>query len=146
MMKDNDGVIQINFGSDFLDAEISANRKEFAEAWGEYHQQHNLDPGDQNALRAFKNQYPKPLYSTVEKVADHIDRVVRIAGIDHVGLGSDFDGVGDSLPEGLKDVSQFPNLLAELLNRGYSRNDIEKICYKNVWRVWNKVEEYARLH
>src|SRR5690554_387493 len=146
MMKDNDGVIQINFGSDFLDAEISANRKEFAEAWGEYHQQHNLDPGDQNALRTFKNQYPKPLYSTVEKVADHIDRVVRIAGIDHVGLGSDFDGVGDSLPEGLKDVSQFPNLLAELLNRGYSRNDIEKICYKNVWRVWNKVEEYARLH
>ena len=80
------------------------------------------------------------------KVADHIDLVVRIAGIEHVGLGSDFDGVGDSLPDGLKDVSQFPNLIAELLRRGYTKKDIERICYKNVWRVWNAVEDYAQIN
>jgi membrane dipeptidase len=75
----------------------------------------------------------------VETVANHIDRVVSIAGIDHVGLGSDYDGVGDSLPTGLKDVSQYPNLIFVLLKRGYSPEDIEKICSKNVFRVWNQV-------
>ncbi|MDV7401529.1 membrane dipeptidase, partial [Arthrospira platensis SPKY1] len=74
-----------------------------------------------------------------QKVADHIDHAVKIAGIDHVGLGSDYDGVGDSLPTGLKDVSQYPNLIAELLKRGYSDEDIGKICYKNVFRVWEQV-------
>jgi membrane dipeptidase len=67
--------------------------------------------------------------------------VVKLAGIDHVGIGSDFDGVGDSLPTGLKDVSQYPNLIFVLLKRGYTPEDIEKICSKNVFRVWNKVIE-----
>ena len=69
--------------------------------------------------------------------------VVQLAGTDHVGFGSDFDGVGDSLPTGLKDVSQYPNLICELLRRGYSDEDIEKMCYKNVWRVWKEVEMVA---
>ncbi len=77
-------------------------------------------------------------------MADHIDHVVKIAGIDHVGIGSDFDGVGDSLPLGLKDVSQYPNLIFVLLKRGYSPADIEKICSKNVFRVWNAVIETAK--
>ena len=66
-----------------------------------------------------------------------------LAGIDHVGIGSDYDGVGDSLPTGLKDVSMYPNLIYELLKRDYSEEDIEKICFKNVWRVWNQVNEIA---
>jgi len=68
-----------------------------------------------------------------------------LAGIDHVGLGSDYDGVGGSLnlPDGLKDVSQYPNLLYELLKRGYTESDIEKICSGNFLRVWKKVEEVA---
>jgi membrane dipeptidase len=78
-------------------------------------------------------------------VADHIDHVVELAGIDHVGFGSDFDGVGDSLPTGLKDVSQYPNLIAELLKRGYSEEDIAKICYQNVFRVWSQVLEIAAI-
>ena len=77
-------------------------------------------------------------------VADHIDHVVALAGIDHVGFGSDYDGVGDSLPTGLKDVSQYPNLIYELLKRGYTEEDIEKICYKNVFRVWSEVEKIAK--
>ncbi|MBP6694946.1 MAG: membrane dipeptidase, partial [Saprospiraceae bacterium] len=79
------------------------------------------------------------LFSDVYKVADHIDHVVALAGIDHVGLGSDYDGVGDSLPVGLKDVSDYPNLIYVLLERGYSEEDIAKICYKNIFRVWNEV-------
>jgi membrane dipeptidase len=83
------------------------------------------------------------LYSDVERVADHIDHVVKIAGIDHVGIGSDYDGVGDTLPVGLKDVSDYPNLIYVLLKRGYTDGDIEKICSKNVFRVWNKVIELS---
>ena len=58
-------------------------------------------------------------------------------------LYTSFDGVGDSLPTGLKDVSMYPNLIYELLKRDYSEEDIEKICFKNVWRVWNQVNEIA---
>ena len=65
------------------------------------------------------------------------------AGIDHVGIGSDYDGVGDTLPIGLKDVSDYPNLIYVLLKRGYSDADIEKICSKNVFRVWNQVIDVA---
>ena len=91
-----------------------------------------------NEYAAANNPFP-----TVQRVADHIDHVKNLVGIDYVGLGSDFDGVGDSLPTGLKDVSMYPNLIAELLKRGYSQEDIEKICYKNVFRVWKAVEDYA---
>gem|GEM_PF-2561107 len=76
-------------------------------------------------------------------MADHIDHVVKIAGIDHVAFGSDYDGVDNRLPIGLEDVSTFPNLIYVLLKRGYTEEDIEKICYKNVWRVWNAVEKVA---
>jgi membrane dipeptidase len=137
----NGGVIQINFGTDFLDSELSAhNRAKRAEL-------QNLlaardlsrdSPEAAPLIAQFRRDNPT-LYADVQLVADHIDHAVRLAGIDHVGLGSDFDGVGDSLPTGLKDVSQYPNLIYELLRRGYSKEDIAKICYKNVWRVWNEV-------
>ena len=65
---------------------------------------------------------------------DHFDHVVRLAGIDHVGIGSDFDGVGDSLPDGLKDVSGYPNLIEGLLRRGYSEDDIRKVLGLNLLR------------
>ena len=83
------------------------------------------------------------LFSDVEMVARHVDHVVKIGGIDHVGLGSDFDGVGDSLPTGLKDVCQYPNLIYLLLKKGYTEQDIEKICSGNVLRVWSEVERFA---
>ena len=69
---------------------------------------------------------------------------MKLAGVDHVGLGSDFDGVGDSLPEGLKDVSGYPNLIRLLIERGYSDKDIEKIASGNVLRVWQGVEDHAK--
>ena len=82
-------------------------------------------------------------FADVEQVADHVDHIVKLAGINHVGFGSDFDGVGDSLPTGLKDVADYPNLLYVLIKRGYSPADIEKICSGNIFRVWNAALDYA---
>lgn len=142
---ENGGVIQINFGSTFLDSAVSkqndANRKKLQQLLSEQ----NLSFRDSTAkpvIDQFRKDNPS-LYADVETVANHIDHVVKLAGIDHVGLGSDYDGVGDSLPTGLKDVSQYPNLIYALMKRGYTEEDIEKICYKNVWRVWNGVARVA---
>lgn len=136
----NNGVIQINFGASFLDSVARQNDalRDSLEAILISRNLTSADSAAQPIIEQFGKQH-KELYSDVARVADHIDHVVKIAGIDHVGIGSDYDGVGDSLPLGLKDVSTYPNLIAELLKRGYSPDDIEKICYKNVFRVWNKV-------
>jgi membrane dipeptidase len=145
LMGERNGVIQINFGSDFLDAEVSRARKNYEKDLNDYLRKKKIDDDDprvDEARARFRAKYPA-LYSDVSRVADHIDHVREIAGIDHIGLGSDFDGVGDSLPMGLKDVSMYPNLIHELLRRGYSDEDIEKICYRNVWRVWNDVNRVA---
>lgn len=142
----NGGVIQINFGSTFLDAKIQEHETELRNQLSEILDEKGLkynDPAAKEVIDAFQKSHPT-LYSDVQMVANHIDHVVALAGIDYVGLGSDFDGVGDSLPTGLKDVSQYPNLICELLKRGYSEEDIAKICYKNVFRVWKQVEKVAK--
>ncbi len=143
---ENGGVIQINFGSAFLDSAVRAgneiNRKKLQALLDEK----GLKSSDSLAkpiVEQFRNENPS-LFADVEIVANHVDHVVKLAGIDHVGIGSDYDGVGDSLPTGLKDVSQYPNLIYILLKRGYNEEDIAKVCYKNVWRVWNKVEQAAK--
>ncbi|MEP6648024.1 MAG: dipeptidase [Saprospiraceae bacterium] len=145
LLAEKDGVIQINFGSTFLDGEVAKKRKADQEALDKLLKIVNLKEGDEAAkplVEEFRKSHPI-VFSDVSRVADHIDHVKKIAGIDHIGIGSDFDGVGDSLPVGLKDVSMYPNLIEELLRRGYTDSDIEKICYKNTWRVWNKVIEIA---
>ncbi len=142
---ENGGIIQINFASSFLDGKIADENNENASKLQELLQEQGLNPDDPEAseiIKKFKGEYPT-IYANITAVADHIDRVVEIAGIDHVGLGSDFDGVGDSLPHGLKSVSGYPNLISELLKRGYSEEDIQKICSGNVFRVWSKVAEIA---
>ena len=83
-------------------------------------------------------------FATVSQTVDHFDRAISLVGIDHVGIGSDFDGVGDTLPIGLKDASSYPNLIEEFLKRGYSQSDIQKILGGNTLRVWREVENYAR--
>ena len=141
----NGGVIQINFGATFLDS-VARKNDALRDSLEKILQEKKLtskDPQAQTIIEQFGKQH-RELFSDVERVADHIDHVVQIAGIDHVGIGSDFDGVGDSLPLGLKDVSAYPNLVAVLLKRGYSPEDIEKICSKNIFRVWNKVIEVSR--
>ncbi len=141
----NGGVIQINFGSTFLDSKVAEYNNQKREELRLLLQEKGLRYGTPEArpvIDEFQKKNPN-LYADVKTVADHIDHVVKLAGIDHVGLGSDFDGVGDSLPTGLKDVSQYPNLIRELLARGYSESDIAKVCYRNVFRVWRAVEAAA---
>lgn len=139
------GVIQINFGSTFLDGELRSRQDSLRGIFMERLAAKDMmygDEGTDEMQEAFEKEFPT-LYSDLEMVADHIDRVVKLAGINHVGFGSDFDGVGDSLPTGLKDVSDFPNLIYTLLKRGYSDEDLEKICSGNVIRVWRAVEAAA---
>ena len=142
----NGGVIQINFGSSFLteaaykymNARWDA-RKIFA---AEHPEITAADLATTHAAVYAAEHGPFP-FATLDDVLDHIDHAVGIAGIDHVGLGSDFDGVGDSLPTGLKDVSDYPNLIEGLLQRGYSEEDIRKILGENLLRVWRSVEAFA---
>jgi membrane dipeptidase len=142
-LANNGGVIQISFGSVFLDHTSRASSDQIKQDLQEWEEQNaEIDSVERDSYRKgyHRGHY---VYADVSNVADHSDHVVSLVGIDHVGLGSDFDGVGDTLPTGLKDVSQYPNLIAELLRRGYSEEDIAKICYRNVFRVWNKTAEVA---
>ena len=95
------------------------------------------------ALAAWDRAHPAPRV-TLSDVADHIDHVAKVAGRDHVGIGSDFDGVGDLVPEGLEDVSTYPALLAELMKRGWSDVDIAKLAGGNILRVMEAAERVAR--
>ena len=144
-LAENGGVIQINFGSSFVTQASQDKRTANGEKVNAYAEENNLEADDPK-IQEFAKQVAKdnPIFCDVTDVADHIDHVVALAGIEHVGFGSDYDGVGDTLPYGLKDPSDFPNLIYHLLKRGYSEEDIEKICYKNVWRVWKANEEFAR--
>jgi len=143
---ENGGVMMINFYNAFLDSTVvnqnKINREKLIALLGEK----GLTLSDTLAkplIEQFKKDNPS-LKTDIEMVANHIDHVVKIAGIDHVGIGSDFDGVDGDLPTGLEDASCFPNLIYILLKRGYTEEDIAKVCYKNLWRVWSQVEKAAK--
>lgn len=141
------GVIQINFGSEFLSAEVrdaSQTHETTREAYLKANGLHadGGDPDHLERIAAWDAAHPVPR-ATLQHVADHIEHVVALVGHDHVGLGSDFDGVGDSLPEGLRDVSDYPNLLRVLIERGWSRENLVELCSGNVLRVWQAVEDHA---
>lgn len=134
----NGGVIQINFGSSFVVSQANQwglQLKAAAKAAGK-------DANDKAFEEEYKKQHPYP-FANVDTVIQHINHVRDLVGIDHVGIGSDFDGVGDSLPEGLKDVSMYPNLIEGLLKAGYSEADIEKVMSGNLLRVLKQVEKTA---
>ena len=144
LLAEKEGVIQINFGSSFLSKTSQDQFSEIKTSLEEYRAAEGLSENDSTYV-AYAAQYLIDMdpFEEIKTVADHIDHVVAIAGIDYVGLGSDFDGVGNSLPKGLKDVSMYPNLIYELLMRGYSDEDIEKICSHNVFRVWEETLRVA---
>jgi membrane dipeptidase len=141
----NGGVIQINWGSSFLTAAANEYSTKFWEERKAWVEENGFDPEGPEVKeysKEYKEKQPYP-YATMAEVVDHFDHVIKLVGVDYVGIGSDFDGVGDSLPVGLKDVSDYPNLVAEFLRRGYSEQDIAKILGGNVLRVWRKVEAHA---
>ena len=141
------GVVMINFGSEFL---LPKANEVVLERWqlaAEFAQKNGLNREKATDRKRIEDYLAATLpvpYAKVEDVADHIDRVKQLVGIDHVGIGSDFDGVGDSLPRGLKDVSQYPNLIEVLLERGYTEPELEQICSGNVLRVWQRVLDLAQ--
>jgi membrane dipeptidase len=139
-LAEKNGMVMITFGGSFLDQNYSDANTAIRAHLQEWLKENNLNYRDEAAQEYIKaySADKRPIVH-VSKVVDHIDHVVKLVGIDYVGLGSDFDGVGDTLPEGLKDASMYPNIFAELLKRGYSKEDIEKICYKNFFRVWKEV-------
>jgi membrane dipeptidase len=141
-LQKNGGVIQINFGSSFVTSSANGWYKKRDEAQKEA-DTNGTPKVDFRAAYLKKNPFP---FATLEQVLDHIDHVVKLIGIDHVGIGSDYDGVGDSLPIGLKDVSMYPNLVQGLLDRNYSEEDIKKILGGNTMRVWKAAEQYAAQH
>lgn len=97
--------------------------------------------GEKASVDAWIAAYPQPK-ATLAQVADHIDHIRKVAGIDHISVGGDFGGV-DELPVGLENVSTYPALFAELVRRGYSKTDLAKIAQGNVLRVMRGVEKAA---
>jgi membrane dipeptidase len=141
----NGGVIQINFGSMFLVDSLRQRMDKAGEAINAYLREHNLHYLDEEAMayaRRFRKEQGIP-YASARDIARHIDHVVRLVGIDHVGLGSDFDGLGDDLPDDVKDVSGYPAILRELLLLGYDDSAIAKVCGENFMRVWAEVNAVA---
>jgi membrane dipeptidase len=136
------GVICVTFVPWFLNA---AGAEASAAEWIEVAHQRELHPGDPEAVRAAMDRYDEtqpPPESSVADVADHVDHIRHLAGIDAVGIGSDFDGVV-ATPTGLEDVSCYPALFTELADRGYSDEDLMKIAGRNVLRVMRAAERVA---
>jgi len=145
-LAENGGVIQINFGSAFISAEANRYhmlRKSAAQDFMAEHPEVDHSGLSEHFYPGYASEHGSFPFASIDDVLDHFDRIVALTSIDHVGIGSDYDGVGDSLPIGLKDVSQFPNLIEGLLERGYSEEDIRKVLGENLLRVWSAVEAYS---
>lgn len=144
-LAEKDGVILINFGSTFIDGDLKERGEREREELRRLLEEQGLsrrDDAGKALIEKYREDHPAQ-FADVSLVADHIEHVIKLVGVDHVGFGSDFDGVGDSLPTGLKDVSMYPNLIRILLERGHSDDDIEKICGKNAMRILAGVERVA---
>lgn len=132
------GVILINFGSSFVNSrsnKIFTEINNKVEKWRVEKEFKN----DDKETEKFKNILINKLkpFADIEDVLDAIDHINNLVGDDYIGFGSDYDGLGNSLPQNLKDVSTYVNLIEGLIRRGYSEKSIEKICYKNFFRAWN---------
>jgi membrane dipeptidase len=139
------GVVMINFGSSFLTAEAQQWYDRMDEEREQFLRKNGLDEHAEESevfQKRYREAHPFP-YATLDDLIAHFDHVIALVGARHVGIGSDFDGVGDSLPHGMKDVSFYPQLIAKFLERGYSEEDIEAIMGGNLLRVWRAVEEHA---
>jgi membrane dipeptidase len=138
------GIIMINFGNSFLDNDVRIKSSKEWDHVADLLKENKLNFGSTEAHKLMDEYFAShnPGRVSISKVVDHIDHVVKLVGVDYVGFGSDFDGVY-FVPEGLEDVSKYPNLIFELLRRDYNQVEIEKICSGNFLRVWKEVEDYA---
>ena len=144
-LRDNGGIVMIVA----LPAYVSETRRQWgAASEAEKKRLETLHPGDPDAVKrgqeAWKAANPEPV-ATVADMADHVDRVRQVAGIDHIGVGGDYDGMATG-PAGMEDVAGYPALFAELARRGYSQADLEKNASRNMLRVMKAAEAYAAAH
>jgi membrane dipeptidase len=137
----NGGVVMVTFVPAFVSPEVAAWDARLQEQWkgvkasvSDTAQQHKL-------VEEWIATHPAPR-ATLKQVADHIEHVRKVAGVDHVGIGSDFDGI-DTTPEGLEDTSKFPELFAELIRRGWSDADLKKLAGQNLLRAFRAAEATA---
>jgi membrane dipeptidase len=142
MVKKNGGVVMVNFYSGFVVPEGARATKGMFQVYRELRKKYPDDKELRAAVAQWHKEHPIPTGS-VHHVVDHIEHIIKVAGIDHVGLGSDFDGI-NTAPRQLDDVSCYPHITQELLNRGYGREDIHKVLGGNLLRAFREAERVAR--
>ncbi|MGY3264078.1 dipeptidase [Lysobacter sp. HA35] len=140
------GVVQITFGSGFIDPKAAADTTAYFREMAKFQHAQTEAKARGEAVQSFDEwdkawdaAHPKPP-TTIKQVVDQIDYAIKLIGEDHVGLGSDFDGVSGALPDGLKSVADYPNLVQALRDRGYSDATIRKVLGGNLMRVWKAVD------
>jgi membrane dipeptidase len=142
LVKENGGVVMVNFYSGFVVPSSAARMRQMFDKWRELRAAFPDERDFQRERRRWEASNPIDP-GTIHDVVDHIDHIVKVAGVDHVGIGSDYDGI-PTVPRQLEDVSTYPLLTQELLNRGYNRADIDKIMSGNILRVMRRAEEVAK--
>jgi membrane dipeptidase len=142
MLPQNGGVVMVTFVPGFISPAVAEWEKQSEAQEKQLQQAHPDDAAAvKAAMDAWRQAHPAPR-ATIAEIADHIDHIRQVAGIDHIGIGSDFDGI-TSTPEGMEDVSTYPKLFAELVRRGYSDADLKKIAGLNLLRVWRQADAVA---
>jgi membrane dipeptidase len=142
LVKKNGGVVMVNFFSGFIVPEAARASKEMFQVFRDLKAKYPDEKDFQAAMAQWRKENPMPTGS-IHDVVDHIEHIIKVAGVDHVGLGSDFDGI-NSVPKQLEDVSCYPYVTQELLNRGYGKEDILKILGGNLLRVLRETERVAK--
>ena len=137
----NGGVVMVTFVPGFISQEVATKARERREALRVRLEGVTDEAARKRITDEVAAQF-KPVKATLAQVADHIEHIRRIGGIEHVGLGGDYDGT-DELPDGLEDVSRYPALVAELLRRGWTDLDVKKLVGENILRVWAENEQIA---
>lgn len=140
------GVVMVNFGSTFISQASRRHRERERKAFQQYLNESGV-AADSAAAEAWQAQWQREhpfRRATLDEVLDHFDHIAGLAGIEHVGIGSDYDGVGDTLPEGLMDVASYPHLVAGLLSRGYTEAEVRKVLGGNLLRVWRSAAAWSR--
>ena len=135
----NGGIVMVNFNPGFVSEAVRAYGDTMAERARVLRAAGADSVTRVDSMRAWESRAP---HATLEQVADHIDHIRQVAGVDHVGIGSDFDGITE-VPDRLEDVSKFPDLLAELLRRGWTEADVKKVAGLNILRVMRDAEHVA---
>ena len=144
MLPRNGGVVMVNFYCPFVDSATARYERERQAVRAQARRQFGADAvAIGAALQSWRAAHPAPPRPGIGMVADHIEYIRRVAGVDYVGYGSDFDGM-DCAPQGLEDVSKFPALTAELLRRGWKDADVERVIGLNVLRAMREAERVAR--